>query len=70
MEGIGDNEISLWDETDCFFYDALHFPDGHHCPIKVRSMVGLVPLFAVGTLEPEILNFGAISVFFKYYDGQ
>ncbi len=56
MEGIGDNEISLWDETDCFFYDALHFPDGHHCPIKVRSIVGLVPLFAVGTLEPEVLQ--------------
>lgn len=56
MEGIGDNEISLWDETDSFFYDALHFPDGHHCPIKVRSVVGLVPLFAVSTLEPEVLQ--------------
>lgn len=56
MEGIGRNEISLWDETDGFYYDALRFPDGHHCPMKVRSVVGLVPLFAVGTLEPEILD--------------
>ncbi|MBO3461518.1 glucosidase [Aetokthonos hydrillicola Thurmond2011] len=56
MEGVGRNEISLWDETDGFYYDALRFPDGHHCPMKVRSLVGLVPLFAVGTLEPEILD--------------
>ncbi|MBR8832775.1 MAG: glucosidase [Stigonema ocellatum SAG 48.90 = DSM 106950] len=55
MEGIGRNEIALWDESDGFYYDALRFPDGHHCPMKVRSVVGLVPLFAVGTLEPETL---------------
>ncbi|MBD2774283.1 MGH1-like glycoside hydrolase domain-containing protein [Iningainema tapete] len=56
MDGIGNNDIALWDETDGFYYDALRFPDGHHCPMKVRSMVGLVPLFAVGTLEPETLE--------------
>ena len=56
MEGIGRDDIALWDETDGFYYDALRFPDGHHCPMKVRSVVGLVPLFAVGTLEPEILE--------------
>jgi len=56
MEGIGRNEIALWDETDGFYYDVLRFPDGHHSPMKVRSVVGLVPLFAVGTLEPEILE--------------
>lgn len=56
MDGIGEDELVLWDEEDGFFYDVLRFPDGHHCPIKVRSLVGLVPLFAVGTLEPETLE--------------
>ena len=44
----------LWDEEDGFFYDVLHFSDGHHPPMKVRSMVGLIPLFAVETLEPDL----------------
>jgi hypothetical protein len=56
MSSVGSNEIALWDETDGFYYDALRFPDGHQCRLKVRSMVGLVPLFAVGTLEPKILE--------------
>ncbi|WP_375510406.1 glucosidase [uncultured Nostoc sp.] len=56
MDGIGNDELVLWDEEDGFFYDALLFPNGHHCPMKVRSMVGLVPLFAVGTLELETLE--------------
>lgn len=56
MDGIGNDDIALWDEADGFYYDVLHFPNGHHCPMKVRSVVGLVPLFAVGTLEPEILE--------------
>jgi Mannosylglycerate hydrolase MGH1-like glycoside hydrolase domain/Glycosyl hydrolase family 63 C-terminal domain len=52
----GGNEISMWDEEDGFFYDVLHLPDETHYPIKVRSMVGLIPLFAVETLEPDILD--------------
>jgi hypothetical protein len=47
---------SLWDEEDGFFYDVLHLPDSRQFPIKVRSMVGLIPLFAVETLEPERLE--------------
>jgi hypothetical protein len=46
----------LWDEDDGFFYDVLHLPDGTHRALKVRSMVGLIPLFAVETLEPERLR--------------
>ncbi len=46
----------LWDEGDGFFYDVLHLSDGQRMPLKVRSMVGLIPLFAVETLEPETLN--------------
>jgi mannosylglycerate hydrolase MGH1-like protein len=46
----------LWDEEDGFFYDVLHSPDGHRMPLKVRSLVGLIPLLAVQTLEPEVLD--------------
>ena len=53
---IGGEEIQLWNEEDGFYYDVLHLPDGQHCPMKVRSMVGLIPLFAVETLEPELLS--------------
>ncbi len=53
---FGEDGASLWDDTDKFFYDVLHTPDGHTTPLKVRSMVGLIPLFAVETLEPELLE--------------
>ncbi len=56
MEGIGKDDIALWDETDGFYYDVLKLPDGRYDPMKVRSLVGLAPLFAVGTLEPKILE--------------
>ncbi len=45
----------LWDDEDGFFYDCLRLSDGRRMPLKIRSMVGLVPLFAVETLEPELL---------------
>ena len=56
MSNVGEAGIGLWDETDKFFYDVLHLPDGAMVPLKVRSMVGLIPLFAVETLEPELLD--------------
>lgn len=46
----------LWNEEDGFYYDELNLPDGHQIHLKVRSMVGLIPLFAVETLDPQILN--------------
>ncbi len=49
------SNLDLWDDRDGFFYDTLHLPDGRRLPLKVRSMVGLIPLFAVETLEPELL---------------
>ncbi len=55
MNHRGDDGISLWDEQDGFFYDVLHTSDGDHFPMRVRSMVGLIPLYAVQTLEPELL---------------
>ena len=50
------NGVGLWDEQDQFFYDVLHLPDGSKIPLKLRNMVGLIPLFAVETLEPELLD--------------
>jgi len=56
MNSRGGEDIELWDEEDGFYYDVLHLPDGQHFPLKVRSMVGLIPLFAVQTLEPKLLT--------------
>jgi len=56
MNNLGEAGVGLWDEQDKFFYDVLHLPDGGMVPLKVRSMVGLIPLFAVETLEPELLD--------------
>jgi hypothetical protein len=53
MTRIGDG-MGLWNDEDGFFYDVLNLPDGQMMPLRVRSMVGLIPLFAVETLEPEL----------------
>jgi hypothetical protein len=45
----------LWDDEDGFFYDVLHLPDNRRQPLRIRSLVGLIPLLAVQTLEPEAL---------------
>jgi hypothetical protein len=55
MNEFGSEGFSLWNEEDGFYYDVLHV-NGSHFPMKVRSMVGLIPLFAVETLEPEIIE--------------
>jgi hypothetical protein len=56
MQHLGANGTGLWDEADGFFYDVLHVPERGHWPLKIRSMVGLIPLFAVETLEPHVLE--------------
>jgi hypothetical protein len=56
MSHRGQDGAGLWNEDDGFFYDVLRLPDGNHFPMKIRSMVGLIPLFAVETLEPELLE--------------
>jgi len=56
MNHRGHDGIEMWNEEDGFFYDVLHLSDGGQFPLKVRSMVGLIPLFAVETLEPELLE--------------
>jgi hypothetical protein len=52
---IGTQGIGLWNEADGFFDSMLNLPDGQMVPLRVRSMVGLVPLFAIETLEPALL---------------
>ncbi|MBI4522562.1 MAG: glucosidase [Deltaproteobacteria bacterium] len=56
MNDIGGEGIELWNPHDGFYYDVLHLPDGRHFPLKVRSMVGLIPLFAVETLDSDIVD--------------
>ena len=56
MNNLGPDRIALWDEEDGFYYDVLHTGTGDQFPLKVRSMVGLIPLFAVETLEPAVLS--------------
>jgi hypothetical protein len=55
MNRVGEKD-SLWNEEDGFFYDSLRLPDGSMMPLRVRSAVGLIPLFAVETLELSDLN--------------
>lgn len=47
---------SLWNEKDGFFYDMLNMPNGQIIPLKVRSIVGLLPLLAVETLDPKSME--------------
>jgi hypothetical protein len=51
-----EGEMGLWNEEEGFYYDQLVLPDGRRFPMKVRSMVGLLPLLAVETLQPQLLE--------------
>jgi hypothetical protein len=56
MNNMGGDGIALWDDADEFFFDVLRHPDGTRERLKLRSLVGLTPLFAVETIEPELLE--------------
>jgi hypothetical protein len=56
MDRVGENHDEMWDDEDGFFYDVLHLPDGSATRLRVRSMVGLLPLCAALVLEPEFLT--------------
>ncbi|HSC34518.1 MAG TPA: glucosidase, partial [Thermodesulfobacteriota bacterium] len=56
MNDVAGEGIELWNGRDGFYYDVLHTPDGVARPLKIRSLVGLIPLCAVETLEPEIVD--------------
>lgn len=55
-KGEGDNEFSLWNEEDGLYYDAIQFGPGHSQQLAIRSLVGLIPLYATLTLEPSVIN--------------
>jgi hypothetical protein len=56
MSSMFSNGFGLWDEQDKFYYDVLNLPNNERVRMRIRSMVGLIPLFAVETLEPELLE--------------
>ena len=56
MAGRDGSGSGLWDETDNFYYDKLCMPDGSTIPMRIRSMVGLIPLFAVAVVDGAILQ--------------
>jgi hypothetical protein len=56
MVNIGGTGVRLWNDEDQFYYDVLQLPNGQMKTLKIRSLVGLIPLFAVETLDPEMLE--------------
>ncbi len=56
MDRIGEHDDEMWDDEDGFFYDVLRFPDGSGTRLKVRSLVGLLPLCATSVIDAEALE--------------
>jgi hypothetical protein len=56
MNNLGGKGIGLWNEEDEFYYDVLHTPGGRYLPLKVRSLVGLMPLLAVETIQWQLID--------------
>ncbi len=56
MNAMGEDDVALWDDGDEFFYDMLHLPQGNSVRLRVRTLVGLIPLLAVETIEPGLLE--------------
>jgi hypothetical protein len=56
LTDIGEQDVGLWNEQDEFFYDVLNLPDGRMHQLRLRTIVGLIPMFAVETIEPASLK--------------
>ncbi len=56
INSMGGSGVGLWDEQDQFFYDVLHLPDGRVEPMRLRTMVGLIPLYAVEVIDASLLD--------------
>lgn len=56
LDNMGEENFSLWDDEDEFFYDAVSTGDGSHFYLKMRTVVGLIPMFAVEVIDAELLN--------------
>jgi hypothetical protein len=71
MKKMGGRKYALWDETDGFFYDVVRYPDGNFQKFRVRSMVGIIPLYAVELLKlDEIEPLKEFSSNFKWFVGK
>ena len=55
MTDLGHKGVGLWDEVDGFFYDALRLPGGEVARMRVRSLVGLIPMLAVEVIDPKLI---------------
>src|SRR5439155_19917221 len=55
-QAVGDDDADLWDNEDNFYSDLLRLPDGSKTYIRARSLVGLIPLLAVETMDPDLLD--------------
>jgi hypothetical protein len=56
INGQDEDCLGLWDESDQFYYNHLNLPEGKNVPMKIQSIVGLIPLLAVEVLEPEVMT--------------
>lgn len=56
LDNMGDEHFSLWDEEDEFFYDAIASSDGTHMYLRLRTIVGLIPMFAVEVIDDEMIE--------------
>jgi hypothetical protein len=56
MADMGGRGVGLWNEEENFYFDVLNLSNGQTIPLRIRSLVGLIPLFAVETLDPELLE--------------
>ena len=56
MNNLGGKGIGLWNDEDEFYYDVLRTPSGRFIPLKVRSVVGLLPLLAVDVIQPTLID--------------
>jgi hypothetical protein len=68
MKKMGGRKYSLWDEDDGFFYDVLRFPDGTFTKFRVRSLVGVIPIYAAETLRlTDVSEFQEFRTNFKWF---
>jgi len=68
MKNMGGRKYSLWDEDDGFFYDVLRYPDGSFNKFRVRSLVGIIPLYAAETLKlADVANFQEFRTNFLWF---
>jgi len=67
IENMGENNKGLWDEEDQFYYDVIKLKNSNRIELKVRSLVGLIPLFAVEVLDNELIEMPEFSTRLKWF---